>query len=207
MSSLNNRLLNSSQKVIAMGASTGGTEAIREILANLPVDIPPVLIVQHMPESFIKAFAERLNGLCAIEVKEAEDQEPATVGKALIAPGNKHMTLNRGKAGYYVEIKDGPLVFHQRPSVEVLFTSVAGCAGPDAIGIILTGMGKDGATGLLAMKNAGALTIAQDKTSCVVFGMSKEAIAIGAALQVIPLENIAPLIVDFLGQTGKKYPF
>ncbi len=186
------------ERIIAIGASTGGTEAIKDVLINLPAEIPPILIVQHMPEHFTKSYAERLNTLCKFEVKEAVDGEWATPGKALIAPGNKHMVLKRSGARYYVEVKDGPLVYHQRPSVEVLFSSVAKYAGPNAAGILLTGMGRDGANGLLEMKNAGAFTIAQDENSCIVYGMPKEAVALGAAMRVVPLENIPQNLMEVL---------
>lgn len=192
----NKAMLKTTNKIIAIGASTGGTEAIKEVLTKLPAEMPPILIVQHMPQYFTKAFAERLNSICELEVKEAEDREPATPGKVLIAPGNKHMVLKRSGANYYVEIKDGPLVFHQRPSVEVLFISVARYAGANAVGVILTGMGKDGAKGLLEMKNAGAYTIAQDEKSCIVFGMPKEAIALGAASKTISLDKISQALVE-----------
>lgn len=185
-------------KVIAIGASTGGTEAIKEVLINLPGKMPPILIVQHMPAHFTKAFADRLNGLCEMEVKEAENGDLATVGRVLIAPGNKHMVLGRINGQYFVEVKDGPMVYHQRPSVEILFQSVAEVAGLNSIGVIMTGMGQDGAKGLLEMKNAGALTIAQDEASCVVFGMPKEAIGIGAAMKVVPLEKISSTIIEAL---------
>lgn len=186
------------ERIIAIGASTGGTEAIKDVLINLPAEIPPILIVQHMPEHFTKSYAERLNTLCKFEVKEAVDGEWATPGKALIAPGNKHMVLKRSGARYYVEVKDGPLVYHQRPSVEVLFSSVAKYAGPNAAGILLTGMGRDGANGLLEMKNAGAFTIAQDENSCIVYGMPKEAVALGAAMRVVSLENIPQNLMEVL---------
>ena len=185
-----NAMLRTTNKIIAIGASTGGTEAIREILVQLPVDTPPIVIVQHMPQYFTKSFAERLDSLCLLNVKEAVDRELLSPGKVLIAPGNSHMILKRSGASYYVEIKDGPLVFHQRPSVEVLFRSVARYAGANAIGVILTGMGRDGAGGLLEMKNAGAFTIAQDESTCVVYGMPKEAVAAGAAAKVLPLDKI-----------------
>jgi two-component system chemotaxis response regulator CheB len=191
-------MLKTTNKVVAIGASTGGTEAVKEILVRLPADMPPILIVQHMPEYFTKSFAERLNGLCKLNVKEAEDGELLAPGKVLIAPGNRHMVLKRSGASYYVEIKTGPLVYHQRPSVEVMFMSVARYAGPNAIGIILTGMGKDGAEGLLEMKNAGAFTIAQDERSCVVYGMPKEAVSIGAVTKILPLEKIPQAIIDAL---------
>ena len=185
-------------KIVAIGASTGGTEAIKTVLTGLPAEIPPILVVQHMPEHFTRAFAERLNKLCKFEVKEAEDGELASPDKVLIAPGNRHMVLKRSGARYYVEIKNGPLVYHQRPSVEVLFTSVAQAAGPNAVGVIMTGMGKDGANGLLEMRNAGAFTIAQDEESSVVYGMPKEAVAIGAAVKIAPLDKIASMIIENL---------
>lgn len=185
-------------KIIAIGASTGGTEAIKDVLVQLPAVMPPILIAQHMPQNFTKSFAQRLDGLCKLMVKEAEDQEPATPGKVLIAPGNKHMVLRRNGASYYVKIIDGPFVFHQRPSVEVLFKSTAMYAGSNALGVILTGMGRDGANGLLEMKNAGAFTIAQDEKSCVVFGMPREAIQLGAAVKVAALNQIPQLIVNNL---------
>ena len=188
----------SSGKILALGASTVGTEALRAVLSRLPADTPPTLIVQHMPQFFTKSFAERLNSLCAMEVKEAEDGEPLRPGKALLAPGNFHMVLKRSGTQYHVEVKDGPLVFHQRPAVEVLFRSVARFAGPRAVGVLLTGMGKDGAQGLLEMREAGARTIAQDEQSCVVFGMPKEAIALGAAEVVLPLDRIAAAVLDRL---------
>lgn len=185
-----------SPKIIAIGAATGGPEAITSILTRLPAGMPPILIVQHMPPHFSKAFAERLNSICALEVKEAEHQETITSGKVLMAPGNKHMVLQRSKNGYIVTVKDGPLVFHQRPSIEVLFRSVAMYAGKDAIGIILTGMGKDGAQGLLDMKNAGAFTIAQDETSSAVFGLPQEAIALNAVAKVASLQEIPQILVN-----------
>jgi two-component system, chemotaxis family, protein-glutamate methylesterase/glutaminase len=189
-------MLKTTNKIIAIGASTGGTEAIKDIITQLPSDMPPILIVQHMPQHFTKSFANRLNSICDLEVKEAEDREPVTAGKVLIAPGNFHMVLKRSGASYFVEVKDGPLVFHQRPSVEVLFSSVARYAGTNSIGVILTGMGKDGAGGLLEMRQAGAFTIAQDEKSCVVYGMPKEAIEIEAAVKVAPLERIPQILLD-----------
>lgn len=191
-------MLKTTNKIVAIGASTGGTEAIKDILIQLPVDMPPMLVVQHMPQYFTKSFAERLNSVCKLEVKEADDKELAAPGKVLIAPGNKHMVLKCSGANYYIEVKDGPLVFHQRPSVEVLFRSVAKYAGRNAIGIILTGMGKDGARGLLDMKEAGAFTIAQDEKSSVVFGMPKEAIALGAAMKVAALHGIPQELISAL---------
>ncbi|MDR0331226.1 MAG: chemotaxis response regulator protein-glutamate methylesterase [Chitinispirillales bacterium] len=178
-------------KIIAIGASTGGTEAIKDVIESFPAGAPGTVIVQHMPEYFTKSFAERLNSVCEIEVKEAENGDRVIPGRALLAPGNKHMVLKRSGAQYLVEVKDGPLVFHQRPAVEVLFNSVAMYAGANAVGMILTGMGKDGAKGLLAMKESGAYTIVQDEASSVVWGMPGEAFKVGAATIVLPLKKIA----------------
>jgi two-component system chemotaxis response regulator CheB len=180
----------STETVIAIGASTGGTEALRVILEAAPADAPGMVVVQHMPEGFTKAFAQRLNQSCAIEVREAGNGEPLTAGLALIAPGNRHSVLVRDGTGYFVQVSDGPLVSRHRPSVDVLFRSVAQVAGGNAIGVILTGMGSDGAEGLLEMKKAGAVTIAQDESSCVVFGMPKEAIERGAVDKVASLSRI-----------------
>jgi two-component system, chemotaxis family, protein-glutamate methylesterase/glutaminase len=182
--------------VIAVGASTGGTEALRLFLSALPVDCPPVAIVQHMPEVFTRAFAERLNKECEIEIAEARDGDRLETGKALIAPGNRHMLVNRDGEHFAVQIMDGPLVSRHRPSVDVLFRSVAIAAGAKAIGVIMTGMGDDGADGLCEMKEAGAATIAQDEASCVVFGMPKEAIARGAVRLTVPLDQIAGEILN-----------
>ncbi|HPE67751.1 MAG TPA: chemotaxis response regulator protein-glutamate methylesterase [Thermotogota bacterium] len=192
-------MLRTTNRIIAIGASTGGTEAIVNVLSRLPADVPPIVIVQHMPQYFTRTFAERLNATCAMEVREAVHNDPVIAGRALLAPGNKHMVLRRSGARYFVEIQDGPLVFHQRPSVEVLFDSVAEYAGSNALGVILTGMGKDGAKGLLNMKNAGAYTIAQNEESCVVFGMPKEAISLGAVKRVVHLNEIAGALVEVLG--------
>lgn len=188
-------MIETTEKVVAIGASTGGTEALRELLMALPYDCPGIVIVQHMPEKFTKSFADRLNELCKITVKEAENNDTVIRGRALIAPGNFHMLLKRSGARYYVEVKEGPLVNRHRPAVDVLFRSTARYAGRNAMGIILTGMGDDGAKGLLEMKEAGAYTIAQDEASCVVFGMPKEAIKLGAANIVLPLNKIAATIV------------
>ncbi|RAI39923.1 protein-glutamate methylesterase/protein-glutamine glutaminase [Rhodoplanes roseus] len=179
------------ETVVCIGASTGGTESLRALLEVLPADCPPILIVQHMPEMFTAAFARRLNGLCAVEVKEAADGDTALRGRVLIAPGDRHMMLQRSGARYYVSIKDGPLVSRHRPSVDVLFRSAAKYAGSNAVGIIMTGMGDDGARGLLEMKQAGAHTVAQDEETSVVFGMPKEAIALGAADRVLPLDRLS----------------
>jgi two-component system chemotaxis response regulator CheB len=183
------------ERVVLVGASTGGTEALRVLLESLPKDCPGTVIVQHMPENFTAAFAKRLDGLCEIEVKEAADGDRVLTGRALIAPGNKHTLLKRSGAFYYVEVKDGPLVCRHRPSVDVLFRSGARYAGANAIGVIMTGMGDDGAKGLLEMKAAGASTLAQDEASCVVFGMPKEAINLGAVGKVVSLGGLAQNIL------------
>ena len=180
--------------MIAIGASTGGTEAIEEILMQLPADTPGIVIAQHIPAGFSRAFAERLNQCCPMRVSEAQDGDSVLPGRALIAPGDLHMVLRERDGQYHAMIKDGPMVCYQRPSVDVLFTSVAETAGPNAVGVILTGMGSDGAQGLKRMKSAGSLTIAQDESSCVVFGMPKQAILLGAAGKVVPLNSIAQAI-------------
>lgn len=190
-------MVQTTEKVIAVGASTGGTEAIREFLEALPADSPGIVIVQHMPELFTTSFANRLNELCRITVKEASNGDSVLRGHALIAPGNKHMLLKRSGARYYVEVSEGPLVNRHRPSVDVLFRSTARYAGKNAVGIIMTGMGADGAKGLLEMKEAGAHTIAQDEKSCVVFGMPKEAIKLDAANKILPLDQMASYIMKF----------
>jgi two-component system chemotaxis response regulator CheB len=178
------------ETVVCIGASTGGTEALRAVLEALPVDCPGIVIVQHMPEKFTAAFAGRLNGLCAVDVREAADGDAVLRGHVLIAPGNRHMLLQRNGARYHVTVRDGPLVSRHRPSVDVLFRSAAHCAGANALGIIMTGMGDDGARGLAEMQAAGAATVAQDEASCVVFGMPKEAIARGAADRILPLDRL-----------------
>jgi two-component system chemotaxis response regulator CheB len=183
-------LTKTTNKIIAIGASTGGTVAIEYLLRQMPANAPGIVIVQHMPEKFTKAFADRLNQICDIDVREARDGESVAGGVALVAPGNFHMVVKRSGARYYVEIKDGPQVFHQRPSVEVLLNSVAKYVGANAVGIILTGMGADGASGLLAMRESGAHTIAQDEKTCVVFGMPGEAVKLNAAEFVLPLQKI-----------------
>ncbi len=190
-------------KILAIGASTGGTEAIRAVLSRLPASTPGTLIVQHMPEHFTKSFAQRLNELCAMEVREAKNGDTVVPGVALLAPGNYHMHLARSGARYHVEVKTGPRVHHQRPAVDVTFQTVAKYAGANAVGTILTGMGADGAAGLLAMRQAGAHTFAQDQASCVVFGMPKEAIACGAAKDVVPLDRMADKIVQALSAKTK----
>ena len=183
-------------KVVAIGASTGGTEALKGVLSRMPANAPGTLVVQHMPETFTTSFANRLNELSTINVKEAQDGDSLTPGVCLIAPGNRHMLLRRSGARYYVEVKDGPLVCRHRPSVEVMFNSVAKTAGKNAIGVIMTGMGADGAKGMLNMKNSGAYTIAQDEQSCIVFGMPKEAINLGAVDKVVSLDKIPEAILS-----------
>lgn len=178
-------------RIICIGASTGGTEALRDILVELPADAPGIVVVQHMPEKFTAAFAKRLDGLCALSIKEAEDGDLVLPGTALIAPGNRHLVLERNGRHYRVAIKDGPPVSRHRPSVDVLFRSAAQMAGPNAVGVLLTGMGDDGARGLLEMKTTGAATIVQNEETCIVFGMPKEAIQRGAADKVLALDRIA----------------
>ena len=185
-------------KIIAIGASTGGTEALKKVLTRLPRNTPGIVVVQHMPAKFTTSFAQRLNELCQMTVKEAQDGDTVTNGQVLIAPGNYHMIFKRSGARYYVDIKKGPLVHYQRPAVDVLFKSVARYAGANALGIILTGMGKDGAAGLLDMKTAGSVTIAQDEKSCVVFGMPKEAINMGAVDHVQDIDRIAGKAMSIL---------
>jgi two-component system, chemotaxis family, protein-glutamate methylesterase/glutaminase len=184
-------MIKTTEKVVAVGASTGGTEALKVFLESLPSDCPGIVIVQHMPEVFTRSFASRLNAICKISVREAVQGDSVIRGRALIAPGNRHMLLKRSGSRYFVELKDGQLVNRHRPAVDVLFRSVALYAGKNSIGIIMTGMGADGAAGLKEMKDAGASTIAQDEASSVVFGMPKEAIAIGAADKVLSLNKIA----------------
>jgi two-component system chemotaxis response regulator CheB len=179
------------EMVVCIGASTGGTEALREVLEALPANSPGIVVVQHMPERFTRAFASRLDGLCEVSVKEAEEGDTVMRGHVLIAPGGKHTMLERQGARYLVSVRDGPLVSRHRPSVDVLFRSAARCAGSNAVGVIMTGMGDDGAQGLLEMKAAGARTFAQDEATSVVFGMPKEAIARGAADRVVGLGAIA----------------
>jgi two-component system, chemotaxis family, protein-glutamate methylesterase/glutaminase len=189
----------STEKLIVIGASTGGTEAIREVLAGMPQDCPGILITQHMPAAFTRSFASRLNNVCRITVKEAEDGERVLPGHAYIAPGDAHLLLRRSGASYVTELSDGPPVNRHRPSVDVLFRSAANHAGRNATAIILTGMGKDGAAGMLEMKQAGACTIAQDEATCVVFGMPREAIACGAVEEILPLKQIAARAIGPLG--------
>jgi two-component system, chemotaxis family, protein-glutamate methylesterase/glutaminase len=183
------------EKVVAVGASTGGTEALRIFLEALPVNAPGIVIVQHMPEHFTAAFAKRLDGICRVTVKEAENNDTILKGRALIAPGNHHALIKRSGARYYVEIKDGPLVCRHRPSVDVLFRSSARYCGQNGVGVIMTGMGDDGARGLLEMKQSGAFTIAQDEATSVVFGMPNEAIKLQAVDKVLPLDKIAGAVL------------
>ncbi len=192
-------MFGTTEKVVLVGASTGGTEALRVFLEALPQDCPGIAIVQHMPEKFTAAFAKRLDGICRVTVKEAQDNDTVLRGQALIAPGNKHMLLKRSGARYYVEVKDGPLVRRHRPSVDVLFRSGARYAGKNAVGVIMTGMGDDGAEGMKEMKEAGAWTIAQDEASCVVFGMPQEAIKLGGVDRIISLDDIAREVLRACG--------
>ncbi|MFP4556680.1 MAG: chemotaxis response regulator protein-glutamate methylesterase [Bacteroidales bacterium] len=188
-------MIKTTEYVVVVGASTGGTEALTNFLKAMPLDTPGIVIVQHMPEKFTTSFANRLNEICKITVKEAQNGDSVIRGRALIAPGNFHLLLKRSGARYYVEVKEGPLVNRHRPSVDVLFRSTARYAGANAVGVIMTGMGDDGARGLLEMKTAGAKTVAQDEKTCVVFGMPREAIKLGAALKVLPLNDIAPYVI------------
>jgi len=191
-------------KVVAIGASTGGTQALQNVLSAMPANAPGILVVQHMPEHFTRSFADRLNDRSAIEVKEAQDGDSVAPGKALIAPGNYHMLLRRSGAMYYVQVKTGPLVCRHRPSVDVLFKSVARYAGANAVGIVMTGMGGDGSKGLLEMRQGGAETIAQDERSCIVFGMPKEAIALGAAGHVVPLQHIPSKLLNLAQRNAQS---
>lgn len=193
--STSHAMIQTTERIVAVGASTGGTEALREFLEALPADAPGTVIVQHMPEKFTAQFAARLNGLCRVTVKEAADGDSVLRGQVLIAPGNRHLLVKRSGARYFVEIKDGPLVCRHRPSVDVLFRSTARYAGKNAVGVIMTGMGDDGARGMLEMREAGAFNIAQDEASCVVFGMPAEAIKLGGVDRVMSLEQIAPEVV------------
>jgi two-component system chemotaxis response regulator CheB len=188
--------LETTEKVVVVGASTGGTEALVVLLGALPYDAPGMVVVQHMPENFTAAYAKRLNTLCRVTVKEAADNDRVLPGHVLISPGNRHILLKESGARYYVALKEGPLVNRHRPSVNVLFRSAARYAGKNAIGVILTGMGDDGAKGLLEMKEAGAYTIAQDKDSCVIYGMPKEAVKLGAVDVELPLEKIMDKIME-----------
>jgi len=194
------------QRIIAIGTSMGGTKALELVLSKLPMLTPGILVVQHMPEKFTAAYAERLNRLCKIEVHEARDGDEVMPGVALLAPGNKHMLLKRVNRDYYIELKDGPPVCRHKPSVDVLFRSVANSAGFNATGVIMTGMGDDGAQGMLELHNSGATTIAQDEESCVVFGMPGEAIKRGAADKIVPLDKIAATIMESAEKESGKLP-
>lgn len=196
--------LTSSEKLIIIGASTGGTEAIKEFLVQMPSDCPGILITQHMPEGFTRSFAKRLDGLCKISVKEAEEGERVLPGHAFIAPGHSHLLLARSGANYVTHLEQSPPVNRHRPSVDVLFQSAAVYAGKNAVGVILTGMGKDGAAGMLEMRNAGAYNFAQDEASCVVFGMPREAIAIGATHEVGPLMQLPGMVLGYLASQGSR---
>lgn len=197
-------LTQTTHKIIAIGTSTGGTEALRRVLPALPPNAPGILIVQHMPEHFTRAFAERLSSMSAIEVKEAEDGDTVRPGRALLAPGNYHLQLTRSGAVYQARVRTGPQVNRHRPSVDVLFHSVAKYAGRNAVGVIMTGMGDDGAKGLLAMREAGASTIAQDERTSVVYGMPREAVELGAAEQVLPLDHIAATMLRLAAEGPSK---
>lgn len=194
------QVLETTEKIVVAGASTGGTEALRVFLEMLPVDCPGMVIVQHMPEHFTKSFAERLDKLCKVNVKEAQNEDSVVRGRVLIAPGNKHTLLKRSGARYFVEVKDGPLVSRHRPSVDVLFRSAAKFAGKNAVGVIMTGMGDDGSVGMKEMFDAGAWTIAQDEQSCIVYGMPCEAVKKGGVKEIVPLEKIAGAVMAAVGQ-------
>ncbi|MFZ4526986.1 MULTISPECIES: protein-glutamate methylesterase/protein-glutamine glutaminase [Undibacterium] len=196
--------LTSSEKLIIIGASTGGTEAIKNFLVQMPSDCPGILITQHMPEGFTRSFAKRLDGLCKISVAEASGGERVLPGHAYIAPGHSHLLLGRSGANYVTQLDTGEPVNRHRPSVDVLFRSAATCAGKNAVGVILTGMGKDGAAGMLEMKNAGAYNFAQDEASCVVFGMPKEAIAAGGTHEVAPLNELPAKVLQYLATHGSR---
>jgi len=191
-------LSETTNKVVAIGSSTGGTEALKSFLIQLPVNAPGIVMVQHMPANFTNAFAERLNDLCQIEVKEAEDGDVVRPGRALLAPGNFHMVMRRSGARYLVNVKTGPMIHYQRPAVDPLFRSVARYVGANAVGVILTGMGADGAKGMREMKDAGAVTFAQDEASCVVYGMPKEAVKAGGVDHVVPLNEMAKRVLQAL---------
>lgn len=196
--------LTSSEKLIIIGASTGGTEAIKDFLMQLPPDCPGILITQHMPEGFTRSFANRLDKMCRISVKEAEGGERIMPGHAYLAPGHSHLMLVRSGANYMTKLDQGPPVNRHRPSVDVLFSSAAKNAGKNAVGVILTGMGKDGAAGMLEMKHSGAYNLAQDEASCVVFGMPKEAIAMGGTHEVAPLHELPKRVMDFFAVHGER---
>ncbi|MCK5706798.1 MAG: chemotaxis response regulator protein-glutamate methylesterase [Candidatus Aureabacteria bacterium] len=196
------KLTRTTDKVVLIGASTGGTEAIKEVLTALPPDFPGILITQHMPALFTDSFAERLDSLSKITVREAKDGDMVREGLALLAPGNFHMVLKRTGGHYYVNVKNGPMVHHQRPSVDVMFLSASKSAGENALGIILTGMGSDGAKGLLSMKEAGAYTIAEHEKTCIVYGMPRAAVEMGAVEKILPLDKIVANVIGFLNKSG-----
>jgi len=198
-----NLLVKTTHKVIAIGASTGGTKAIESVLSDLPATAPGIVIVQHMPEHFTTSFAKRLDEICPMQVREARDNDHVASGVALIAPGNQHMVLTRKRGTYTVRIKSGPRVHYQRPSVDVLFQSVAKSVACNAVGVMLTGMGADGAKGMLAMKESGAYTLAQDEATCVVYGMPKEAVKLGAVDEIVPLPGIPQALISVLERDGK----
>jgi two-component system, chemotaxis family, protein-glutamate methylesterase/glutaminase len=193
-------LAKTTHKIVAIGASTGGTQALEYILTSLPSNSPGIIVVQHMPEHFTRSFADRLQSLCAMEVKEAEDGDTVAPGKAIIAAGNFHLLLDRSGAVYQARVKSGPVVSRHRPSVDILFRSVARFAGRNAVGVILTGMGSDGAGGMKEMKDAGAMNIAQDEASCVVYGMPKEAVSRGGVDHILPLREIPAKILELAGR-------
>ncbi len=198
-------LKHTTDKIIAMGASTGGTEALKQVLMGLPADSPGIVIVQHMPPKFTTAFAERLNSLVPLDVKEAEDGDRVLMGRVLIAPGNYHMLLKKSGSDYFVQVKEGPMVHHHRPSVDVLFHSVASVAGNNTIGVMLTGMGGDGSIGMKEMHDKGAHNIAQNEDSCVVYGMPKEAIKLGAVDQILHINEISSAIIDAVRALHERY--
>lgn len=202
----NRALIRTTERVVVVGTSTGGTQALEEVLVALPRVSPGIVIVQHMPEKFTAAFAARLDGLCQIEVREAQNNDRVIQGRALIAPGGKHLLLRSSGAQYFVEVVDGPLVNRHRPSVDVLFRSAAKCAGTNALGVIMTGMGDDGAAGLLEMRKAGARTIAQDEESCVVYGMPREAVKRGAVEKTVPLNAICREMLQQLSAFAARDP-
>jgi two-component system chemotaxis response regulator CheB len=194
-------MINNNEKILVIGASTGGTEALKDVLSQMPAQSPGIVITQHMPEGFTKSFASRLDGLCKVRVKEAEHGDKILPGHAYLAPGHSHLLLKRNGNSYICELSSAEPVNRHRPSVDVLFKSAAKNAGKNAIGIILTGMGKDGAIGMKEMHDAGAYTLAQDEKSCVVFGMPKEAISQGGVDEIVSLKEIATRVMSYLGKS------